>query len=113
MSLVEGLRTRITNKHAKDSPEGKCLRSLREIRVAATPSWDVQARSLKFWFIVNDSSSPEAAGLQDQCRSWTNLVTTNESYTSIDYDVITLDEISAREYLTSDRLDLDHLSRAL
>jgi hypothetical protein len=110
-SLVERLRARITQKHSKESPEGACLRSLREIRVAAFPQWDAPSVSLLFWFIVADGVSPVAEDLRQQCKTWMDNIGPIGRYSSVDYDIVTLDGISAREYLNSDRLDLDHLSK--
>jgi hypothetical protein len=113
VSLVEALRARITQKHAKDSPEGSCLRSLREIRITATPSWDAMPVSLMFWFIVVEGALPTADGLRQQCAAWMGYLKPGGRFSSIDYDIVTLDDLSAREYLSSDLLDLDHLSKAV
>ena len=113
VSLVEVLRARITQKHAKDSPEGLCLRSLREIRITATPSWDAMSVSLMFWFIVVEGALPTADGIRQQCAAWMGHLKPGGRFSSIDYDIVTLDDLSAREYLNSDLLDLDHLSKAV
>jgi len=113
VSMVEGLRDRITQKHAKESPEGTCLRMLREIRVAALPRWDATSVSLLFWFIVAEGESPADDNLRRQCKAWMDYVRPSGRFSSVDSDIVSLDDISAREYLNSDRLDLDHLSRSL
>jgi hypothetical protein len=113
VSLVEGFRDRITQKHAKGSPEGACLRSLREIRITATPSWDAMPVSLMFWFIVVEGVLPTADELRQQCGAWIGYLKPGDRFSSIDYDIVTLDDLSAREYLNSDLLDLDHLSKAM
>ncbi len=110
VSMVEPLRSRVTQKHNKDSPEGKCLRALREIRVNAVPNWDCGSVSLVFWFIVNDGTDLESLGIQRQCRTWIDTVVPEGRFSSVDWDIVTLDGLSAREYVSSDRLDLDHLS---
>jgi hypothetical protein len=110
VSLVEDLRARITQKHDKGSAEGALLRSIREIRVTATPRWDATPLSLMFWFIVIEGMSPTADELRQQCKAWIGKLNPNGRFSSIDYDIVALGDISAREYLSSDRLDLDHLS---
>jgi len=110
--LVEDFRVRITRKHDKQSHEGKCLRLLREIRVTASPSWGSEDVSLKFWFIVVEETSPTDPGLTQQCMDWMALISLHSRFTSIDHDIVSMDDISAREYICSDRLDLDHLSRS-
>ena len=37
--FVAELEKRLDHKHHKDSPEGRALRQLREIRIQAAPSW--------------------------------------------------------------------------
>jgi hypothetical protein len=110
VSLVKPLRSRVTQKHGKDSPEGKCLGALREIRVSATPHWDDRIISLVFWFIVIDGTDQAVLGLRRQCETWMNAVMPAGRFLSVDWDVVTLDELSARDYVSSDSLDLDHLS---
>jgi hypothetical protein len=110
VSLVKPLQDRVTQKHAKESPEGKCLRALREIRVKATPHWDDRSISLLFWFIVIDGVDQAALGLRRQCKTWMDTLVPEGRLSSIDWDIVTLDELSARDYVISDRLDLGHLS---
>lgn len=55
--LVEPLRERLEEKHGKQSPEGTALRALREIRVAASPSWDAEQVTLIFWFVLGDGGA--------------------------------------------------------
>jgi hypothetical protein len=108
--VAAGLKDRFIRKHDRESPEGEQLHALREIRVAAYPSWDVPAVTLKFWFIV-DEEGIVTAELHHGCEAWLSWLAPNKRFSSIDYDLISLDGLSAREYTESDRLDLDHLSR--
>ena len=111
VSWIGPLQSRITQKHGKNSYEGECLRTLREIRVAASPSWDAKSVSLMFWFIVGEYGVLNENGLQRQCNEWMDGLNPAGRFLSIDYELTTLDNISAKEYLCSDRLDLDHLSK--
>lgn len=108
--IAAGFKDRITHKHDRESAEGEQLRALREIRVAAQPSWDAQVVSLKFWFIV-DEESMNTAELRHGCEAWVKRLAPQGRFSRIDYDLVSLDGLSAREYSESDRLDLDHLSR--
>jgi hypothetical protein len=110
--LVRPLRDRIVEKHDRRSLEGSALRSLREIRVAASPSWDHDRVELFFWFIRDDESALEGGTWQDCLERWLERVGAAGRYVSVEGVVVTLDQIIAREYVESDRLDLDHLSRA-
>lgn len=111
VTLVGGLVGRLKSHHKKQSPEGVALRSLREIRVRAEPDWDAQEVRITFWFVPDErmepSVGPEWASLLD---SWLGLLTRTDRFTEIEGLVQTLDDLSAREYVESDPLDLDHLS---
>ena len=98
-------------KHDKDSLEGRALRSLREIRVRAAPSWDAQQVHLFVWFIRNDAPAAfEGEPWHTFLEKWLALVEKRDRFVSVEGQVATLDDLTAREYLESDPLDLDHLT---
>ena len=106
--LVGGLQARIKEKHNRHSPEGAALQSLREIRVQGTPSWRSAQVRLHFWFI---SREPKAEpGLEQSVEEWLKRVQPTGRFVSIDGQAVNLSEMTAQEYVDSDRLDLDWLS---
>jgi len=108
--VLDRFRRRMIEKHSKHSPEGDALRALHEIRLAASPSWDADAVSLFVWFIREPGDDKHAwPTLLD---TWLKLITPAGRYVGVDGLVTTLDDMTARDYVTSDRLDLDHLSTA-
>ncbi len=109
--FVNPLQGRIKEKHGKASPEGEALRALIEIRVRAEPSWEAKTIKLLFYFIRNLREVTFQGRNWNYFREqWLALVPERGRYTSVDGIVVTHDDIKAREYLESDRLDLDHLS---
>ena len=111
VALAEPLRQRVVRKHGKRSDEGRALRALREIRVRAAPSWTAEDVGLMLWFIRNeDESDFEGTSWHEHLQSWLGLVTAGGRFTSVEGAVLSLDVLSAREYVGSDPLDLDHLS---
>ena len=73
--LAGSLQGRIKEKHDRQSPEGQALRSLREIRVKASPSWASVEVSVFFWFIKDDSSiCPDGSSWDGLCSLWLGLV---------------------------------------
>jgi len=110
--FVEKLRDRIKEKHSKASPEGKALRGLAEIRVSAEPSWTHIPATTMFWFIRRDDDTvltgDDAA---DMLRRWLDLMPATASFKRPIGQFIRLSEMTAPEYLASERLDLDHLSQ--
>lgn len=111
VTFAKPLIKRMSSKHDKGSDEGRALRSLREIRVRASPAWDADLVSLMFWFIRSeDMSSFEDQGWDSYLTAWLERVPESGRFVPVDGVVVTLDDLTAREYVESDRLDLDHLS---
>lgn len=110
-SLTAKLRRRMSRKHDGPGDEGRALRALREIRVRAAPSWLATPVEIAFWFI-RDDSTPDFEGRvwHEHLERWLKLVPPDGRFTFVDGRVLTLDRLTAREYVESDPLDLDHLS---
>jgi hypothetical protein len=109
--LVQKLQSRLQEKHPKLSNEGEALRALREIRVRATPSWNVPEIELMFWFIRNKNEPTfKDMGWHEMLKKWLELVPKSGRFQSIEGQVGTLEDLSAQDYVESDPLDLDHLS---
>ncbi len=107
---VNGIH-RLQAKHTKSSDEGAALRALREIRVQASPSWNASDIELMFWFIRNEDE-PTSNGRQwhELLEQWLQLIPESERFPSVEGQVVTLEDLLAKEYVESDPLDLDHLS---
>ena len=111
VEVVRPLRDWLISKHDKDSAEGRALRSLREIRVAADPSWDAAEVKLTFYFITNvDVSGFEGKSWSDLTESWLDRLKKARRFQQIHGGVTTLGGLTAQDYVDSDPLDLDHLS---
>ncbi|MDQ3397618.1 MAG: hypothetical protein M3511_07580, partial [Deinococcota bacterium] len=111
VEYAQPLQNRIKKKHAKGSPEGEALRTLHEIRVRAAPSWSADTVELTFFFIRDaDEVMFQGRNWGDLLSQWLVLIPEQGRYTSVNGIVVTYDDITARDYLESDRLDLDHLS---
>lgn len=110
-TFVSKLRERLTEKHDRKSPEGEALRSLREIRVAAAPSWADEQIELTFLFIRNeDEHDFEGKSWDEFLAKWLALVPANGRYGSVSGLVIPLRDMTAQEYVASAQLDLDHVT---
>jgi hypothetical protein len=102
---------RLSSKHDRESDEGRALRSLLEIRVHASPSWTAESVELTFLFIQNeDDPTFKQQDLDKYLDAWLGLVPGSGRFVRTDGVVTTLDDMSARDYVDSDPLDLDHLS---
>ena len=108
---IVGIRDRVLNKHGKRTIEGKTLEALREIRVACSPSWEDTAPELTFYFIFSDRSAiPESAdsildGLLKRFKP-------KGAFSNPCFRIVTLSEMSAEAYVTSQPLEFYRLSRS-
>ena len=109
--FMKRLSRRISRKHDAGSAEGDALRALREIRVRAEPSWHADEVGLTFLFIRDEGDQQFGGSTWDtHLEQWLELIPASGRFTSVDGLVPTLDDVSGREYVESDRLDLDHLT---
>ena len=111
VALVRSLQKRLVDKHDKDTVEGRALRALREIRVRAAPSWEAAAVELTFFFIRDaDELTFEGRPWAEHLQDWLGKVAAAGRFTEVDGLVQTLDDLTARDYVESDPLDLGFLS---
>jgi hypothetical protein len=109
--LVDKLQRRLVDKHDKESVEGRGLRALREIRVRAAPSWDAAEVEILFWFVRNEEEVIfEGKSWPDLLNSWLKLAPASGRFKAVEGQVVVLEDMTARDYVESDPLDLDHLS---
>jgi hypothetical protein len=105
------LQSRLQERHDRQSDEGRALRALREIRVRAAPSWDAVEVELTFWFIREDDASDfEGKSWSDLLEVWLQLIPISGRFRPVQGVVIMLEDLTAKDYVESDPLDLDHLS---
>ncbi|MEL6605289.1 MAG: hypothetical protein AAFP20_18910 [Cyanobacteria bacterium J06614_10] len=111
ISWANKLQRRFREKHSKLSPEGEALRGLREIRVRAAPSWRHSEVQLMFWFIREEEDVRfQAMGWNELLNKWLDLIEPAGRYHEVHGQVTTLADITAKDYVESDPLDLDYLS---
>jgi hypothetical protein len=112
--LLRTLQNRLVDKHEKNTDEGRALRALREIRVQASPSWDAPLIDLFFWFI-RDGGDPslESRSWAVFLANWLQLLASEGRFQTIEGEIVSIEDLTAAEYLDSDPLDLDHISEGL
>lgn len=111
IKVVSPLTRRLRAKHDKNSREGDALRALREIRVRAEPSWDSEDVRIVIWFVRNESDLTFEDQNWDELReAWTELVQPGGRFVDVQSVIVTLEDMTARDYVESDPLDLDSLT---
>ncbi len=109
--LASGLVRRLQEKHKKESPEGRALRALREIRVFASPSWNTPEVEIHLWFIRDHNERDfEGEDWNSFRTAWLKLVPKSGRFRKVEGVVVTLSDLTGQDYSDSVPLDLDHLS---
>ena len=107
---AQNLQSRLVGKHNKLSSEGSHLRALREIRVQARPSWNDGQVQLNWWFIKDNDPDLGPTQWPILVERWTELFDQTDRFDVAGRTACRLEEMTARDYVDSVRLDLDHLS---
>ena len=110
-SAMEPVRRRILEKHGKASSEGRFLAGIQEMRVAAIPSWAGQEVQIAVLFIY-DRVQEIPEGIDELINALLARFNKSDRYPEIEGRAVALESLPARDYLGSDRLDLEHLSQA-
>jgi hypothetical protein len=108
VDLMKPLSGLLQKRYGKDSDEGHHVSALYEIRVSAQPSWTDNSISLFFWFIKG--AEPVKPEWDKWVGRWLALVKPTATYTTIEGVAVRLDDMTARDYVESEHLDLDQLS---
>lgn len=108
VTYLSPLQNRVKDKHGKQTLEGRFLSTMREIRVAAHPNWSADHVNVHLEFIFdNIDEVPDDADVQ--AEALINLLSENERY-HVTGRAVSLEELTAAQYVNSDALDLDALS---
>ena len=110
VATAEALQRRLVDKHDKDTDEGAHLRALREIRVRAAPSWDDAEVRLSWWFIKDADPADAEADWPTHMDRWLTLFDQTGRFRLDPPTACRLEDMTARDYVESDHLDLDRLS---
>jgi hypothetical protein len=93
-----------------EGSDGFCLRNIKEIRLRAAPSWDSNEVKITFWFIKDGNRLDSISDLSEIVDKWMILFDTAGKFKLEAALIVKLEDMKARDYLESDRLDFDHLS---
>ena len=110
VAAAQYLSQRLTDKHNRQTEEGARLRALREIRVRAAPSWDHAEVQLSWWFVKEDGTDNVDPDWQPFLNQWLALFDRSARFQIEAAVACRLEDMTAKDYVESDALDLDHLS---
>jgi|ERR1035437_4991230 hypothetical protein len=110
-SMFKKWKSRIEAKHSRESPEGRLLRDMREIRVAATPGWTAEPVELDVYLVLPEVAPPETESLLvEHLKVWRTKIAPLGRIARLDFHPARLSEMTALQYMESDQMDFDHLS---
>ena len=110
VSAAQPLQRNLVDKHDKMTDEGSHLRALREIRVRAAPSWDGDLVQLSWWFVKDWDPVGVSADWPKFLDQWLARFDQSGRFRLDSLIACRLEDMTARDYVESDRLDLDRLS---
>lgn len=110
VAITASLQECFRRRHNRQHVEGAHLRALQEIRVRAAPAWDAREVNLGLWFIKDEEPLDVAAAWPHWVDTWVALLDQTGRF-QVEFAVACrLEDLTARDYVESDRLDLDALS---
>ena len=110
VAAARRLQEHLTDKHNRQTDEGAHFRALREIRVRAAPSWDDGEVRLSWWFIKDADPVDAPVDWSSFVDQWLALFDQTGRFRLEPPVACRLDDMTARDYVESDHLDLDRLS---
>ena len=113
VAALQGLVKHVRKKYLGDDAEGRALRSVHEIRATAEPDWQSQPIDVTLTFLIDENEV--VPSLTDDIwatlvEGWAKLCTPTGVIRNIYTLQLPLGEMTAREYVDSDCLDLEDLS---
>ena len=112
VAAAGNLQSHLAGRHNRQNEEGAHLRALREIRVRAAPSWEDREVQLTWWFIKDADPLGVQADWSTFVNNWLARFDRTGRFRPEPPIACRLEDMTARDYLESDHLDLDRLSAA-
>ena len=110
VAAARNLQAHLSVRHNRQTDEGAHLRALREIRVRAAPSWDDREVQLSWWFIKDTDPVGGQVDWLTFLERWLALFDQTGRFRLDPPIACLLEDMTAREYVESDQVDLDRLS---
>ena len=113
VAAVRSLQQHLIERHNRRTDDGAHLRMLREIRVRAVPSWGADEVQLSWWFVKEADPADARVDWSAFLDRWLALFDQTGRFRLDPPIACRLEDMTARDYVESDQLDLDRLSVAL
>jgi hypothetical protein len=109
--ILEKHGTATRDKKGRPTNEGALLTALREIRVACLPSWSASDPALTFYLIFNSRAEIPPDG-NEVAEAVFKRFKPSGPFKDFALRLVALSELSAEAYVSSEPLDLEHLSHS-
>jgi len=110
VAYVRSLQIKVVAIHKEKTDDLPILNSVSEIRIQASPDWDHSPTAVKFWFLTVLETPTSIAEIDVLASNLMALLPSDTRFQA-DHQAASYDDMSATDYICSERLDLDHLSR--
>ena len=110
VAAARSLQAHLIDKHNSPTAEGAHLRALHEIRVRAAPSWEDDKVQLSWWFIKEADPVDLQVDWPAFLDQWLARFDQTGRFRLDPAIACRLEDMTARDYIESDHLDLDRLS---
>jgi len=107
---ASNFRQKMLGKYKRNTDEGRHLRALREIQICGKPSWNDGNVGLTIWFIKDRDLEGVNPDWDSHIQDWVALFDVSGRFRIDAAIACRLEDITARDYVESDQLDLDSLS---
>jgi hypothetical protein len=109
--ILEKHGTATRDKKGRTTHEGAMLTAVREIRVACSPSWSASDPALTFYLIFNRRAEIPDDG-DEIAEALFRKFKPSGPFKDFSLRLVTLGELSAEAYVSSEPLDLEYLSHS-
>ena len=105
-------RDNIKDKHGKDSPEGRFVDAIKEIRVQPDTDWDANAVKVFFWFLLYPDAVTDFSTAVANTEKWMGRIKFENVFSLQDpaFSVLEPKDMTVEDYLTSFPIDYDDVS---
>ena len=110
VAATHKLQRHLVDVHNRQTDEGAHLRALREIRVRAAPSWNDAQVQLSWWFVKDADPVGVCSDWPTFLEQWLALFDQTGRFRLDPPIACRLEDMTARDYVGGDQLDLDRLS---
>jgi hypothetical protein len=105
-------RDNIKDKHGKNSPEGRLVDAIHEIRIQPIPHWESDSVSVFFWILLRKGVLQDFDTARADLKKWLGRVSFPQIFVLADpaFELVEPSDMTVEDYFNSYPLDYDDVS---